>query len=138
MEFNTYYQNLILIPAVTFVITVFLKWIFIKFKTGKLDIAWALWSWWMPSVHSSVVVSLATAVAIKYGIWSDFFAIAMSFTVIIIYDAINVRFEAWQHAIVINDFLWEKKFKESLWHLPSEAFAWSLMWMITAVWLYYL
>jgi len=137
MEFNTYYQNLILVPAVTFVVTVFLKWIFIKIKTWKLDIAWALWSWWMPSVHSSVVVSLATAVAIKHGIWHDLFAISMAFTVIIIYDAINVRFEAWQHAIVINEFLWEKKFKESLWHLPSEAFAWSIMWILIAVWLYY-
>jgi len=48
----------------------------------------------MPSVHSSVVVSLATAIAIKYGVNHDLFAIAMSFTVIIIYDAINVRFEA--------------------------------------------
>jgi acid phosphatase family membrane protein YuiD len=48
----------------------------------------------MPSVHSSVVVSLATAVAIKHGINSDLFAISMAFTVIIIYDAINVRFEA--------------------------------------------
>lgn len=137
MELNDYYQNLILVPAVTFVVTVFLKWIFIKIKTGKIDIAWALWSWWMPSVHSSVVVSLATAVAIKYGIWSDLFAISMSFTVIIIYDAINVRFEAWQHAIAINEFLWEKKFKESLWHLPSEAFAWSIMWILIAVALYY-
>jgi acid phosphatase family membrane protein YuiD len=48
----------------------------------------------MPSAHSSVVVSLSTAMAIKHGIYSDFFAMAMAFTVIIIYDAINVRFEA--------------------------------------------
>jgi acid phosphatase family membrane protein YuiD len=29
----------------------------------------------------------------------------MAFTVIIIYDAINVRFEAGQHAIAINEFI---------------------------------
>ncbi len=91
----------------------------------------------MPSVHSSVFVSLATAIAIKYWINSDLFAIAMSFTVIIIYDAINVRFEAWQHAIAINESLWEKKFKESLWHLPSEAFAWSILGMLIAVIIFY-
>jgi len=56
----------------------------------------------MPSVHSSVVVSLATAFAIKYGVQSDLFAIVMAFTVIIIYDAINVRFEAGLHAEAIN------------------------------------
>ena len=138
MYLNIYYENLILVPAVAFVITVFLKWIFIKIKTWKLDIASAIWSWWMPSVHSSVVVSLATAVAIKHWVTSDFFAIAMAFTVIIIYDAINVRFEAWQHATAINTFLWEKKFKESLWHLPSEAFAWSLFWILVAIVLYYI
>lgn len=138
MEVNIYYQNLILVPAVAFVVTVFLKWISIKIKTWKFDFAWALWSWGMPSVHSSVVVALATAVAIKHGIWSDFFAISMAFTVIIIYDAINVRFEAWQHAIAINESIWEKKFKESLWHLPSEAFAWSVLWIVVAVVLYYM
>jgi len=138
MNLNIYYDNLILVPAVAFVVTVFLKWISIKIKTGKLDLTWALWSWWMPSVHSAVVVSLATAVAIKHGIDSDLFAISMAFTVIIIYDAINVRFEAWQHAIAINESIWEKKFKESLWHLPSEAFAWSLLWIVVAVILYYI
>jgi len=138
MDLNIYYENLILVPAVAFVVTVFLKWISIKIKTGKLDLTWALWSWWMPSVHSSVVVSLATAVAIKHGINSDLFAISMAFTVIIIYDAINVRFEAWQHAIAINESIWEKKFKESLWHLPSEAFAWSVLGIIVAMILYYI
>lgn len=137
MEFNSYYQNLILVPAVAFVVTVFLKWISVKIKTWKIDISAALWSGWMPSVHSSVVVALATAVAIKYWPWHDLFAISMAFTVIIIYDAINVRFEAWQHAMAINEFIWEKKFKESLWHLPSEAFAWSILGIVVAVVLYY-
>ena len=138
MGINIFYENLILVPFVAFIVTVFLKWISIKIKTGKLDIAWALWSWWMPSVHSSVVVALATAVSIKHGITSDLFAISMAFTVIIIYDAINVRFEAWQHAVAINESIWEKKFKESLWHLPSEAFAWSVLGIIVAMALYYI
>ena len=138
MEVNVYYENLILVPAVAFVVTTFLKWVIIKLRTGKLDLAWSLWSGGMPSVHSSVVVSLATAVAIKHWIDSDFFAISMAFTVIIIYDAINVRFEAWQHAVVINETIWEKRFKESLWHLPSEAFAWSILWILIAIILYYI
>ena len=59
----------------------------------------------MPSVHSAVVVSLSTAMALKYGIMSDYFAIALTFTVIIIYDAMNVRFQAGQHAAAINKSL---------------------------------
>jgi acid phosphatase family membrane protein YuiD len=61
----------------------------------------------------------------------------MAFTVIILYDAINVRFEAWLHARAINKYIWEKKFRESLWHLPSEAFAGSIIGIIAAVTLYY-
>lgn len=138
MELNFFYENVLLVPAITFVITVFLKWIFVKLKTWKIDLSKALWSWWMPSVHSSVVVSIATAIAIKHWITSDMFAIAMTFTVIIIYDAINVRFEAGQHAAAINESIWEKKFKESLWHLPSEAFAWSILGILIAVIIYFI
>ncbi len=134
---NYFYDNLIIIPVVAFFVSIFLKWLFVKISTWKLDLSRALWSWWMPSAHSSVVVSLATAIALKHWIESDLFAISMAFTWIIIYDALNVRFEAWLHASTINDFLWEKRFKESLWHLPSEAFAWSMIWILIAVILYY-
>ena len=92
----------------------------------------------MPSVHTSVVVSLATAFALKYGVASDYFAIVMAFTVIIIYDAINVRFEAGLHAEAINKAVGEKRFKESLGHLPSEAFAGSLLGIMVAIILYFL
>ena len=130
---NFFYSHLILIPLIAFASSVFLKWFFVWLSTGRIDLSKALWSWWMPSAHSAVVVSLATAVAIKFWVNSDLFAITMAFTGIIIYDALNVRFEAGLHASTINDFLWEKRFKESLWHLPSEAFAWSMLWIIIAV-----
>lgn len=135
---NNFYSHLILIPAIAFVLSVILKGIFSIIKKWKLDWSIALWSWWMPSAHSAVVVSLTTAVALKYGIWSDLFAIAMAFTVIILYDAINIRFEAWLHATAINKYIWEKRFRESLWHLPSEAFAWSILGILVAVVLYYI
>lgn len=138
MQYNTFYETLILVPAVTFVLSVVIKGIFVKIWSGKWDLERSLWSWGMPSVHSSVVVSLATAFALKYGIHHDLFAIVMWFTVIIIYDAINVRYEAGLHAKLINQRLWEKRLKESLWHLPSEAFAGSLLWIIVAVVLFYI
>jgi len=137
MEFEIY-DHLLLVPAITFLVTVLMKWIAVKLQTWKIDLIRAFWSGGMPSVHSSVVVSLATAMALKHGIESDFFALAMAFTVIIIYDAINVRFEAWLHAEAINKHLGEKKFKESLWHLPSEAFAGSVLGIIMAVILFYI
>ena len=134
---NIYYDTLILVPAVAFVFTVILKGIIFRIKTGKIDIAKAVGSGGMPSVHSAVVVSLTSAIALKYGLSSDLFAIAMAFTTIIIYDAINIRFQAGQHAAAINLNLWEKKFNESLGHLPSEAFVGSLVGMFVAVALYF-
>lgn len=135
--YNIFYDSVILVPAVAFVLSVLIKGILVRTSSGKWDAERALWSGGMPSVHSSVVVSLATAFALKYGIHSDFFAIVMGFTVIIIYDAINVRFEAGLHAKAINEELGEKRFKESLGHLPSEAFAGSMLGIIVAVILFY-
>lgn len=130
---NIFYDNIIFIPAVSFLLAVLAKWLIVKINSWKWNVSKALGSWWMPSVHSSVVVSLAAAFAIKHWVQSDYFAIAMAFTVIIIYDAINVRFEAGLHAEAINKAMWEKRFKESLGHLPSEAFAGSVLGILVAV-----
>lgn len=137
MDFNIFYSHLILIPSVTFLLAVIIKGFSSIFYNWKFNIKKALSSWWMPSVHSAVVTSLTTAVALKYWISSDLFAISLGFTLIIIYDSINIRYEAWLHAVAINKFLWEK-FKESLWHLPSEAFVWSILWILIAVFLFYI
>ena len=56
MQNNLFYTYILLVPAVTFAITVFLKWIYIKVKTWKIDFNRAFWTWWMPSVHSAIVV----------------------------------------------------------------------------------
>jgi len=135
---NFFAENLLIIPLISFIVTVIIKGILIKINTGKIEISKSLWSWGMPSVHSAVVVSLATAMAWKHWILSDEFALAITMTVIIIYDAINVRYEAWLHATAINKILWTEKFKELLWHLPSEAFAWSIVWVVVATVLYHL
>ena len=135
---NFYYEHILLIPAIAFVISVFIKWIFSIIKSWKLDLSVALWSWWMPSAHTAVTVWLTTAIGLKYWVTSDLFALAISFTVIIIYDAINIRYEAWLHAWALNKHIWERKFRESLGHLPSEAFAWSIVWILVAVVIYYL
>lgn len=137
MEYNFFYSHVISIPAISFLVSVFFKWFFYYLNHWKIEFKKALSSWGMPSVHSAVVTALTTRVAFKYWVWSDLFAICLGFTVIIIYDAINIRYEAWLHASAINKLLWEK-FKEHLWHLPSEAFAWSMVWILVALILFYI
>lgn len=138
MVYNVFYESILSVPVIAFLTAVILKGISVKLNTGKWDIERALGSGGMPSVHSAVVVSLATAFALKYGIQSDLFAIVMGFTVIIIYDAINVRYEAGLHAKAFNEEFGEKRFKESLGHLPSEAFAGSILGMLVAMILFYI
>jgi len=93
----------------------------------------------MPSVHSALVTSITTALGIKYGVFSDIFTIALIFSMIIIYDAINVRFEAGLHAKALNQLRCSKEqsrdynFNESIGHLPEEAFAGSVIGIIVAI-----
>ena len=92
---NVFYEHILLIPAIAFVISVFIKWGYSIYKKWKLDLSIALWSWWMPSVHTAVTVSLTMALALKYWVKNDLFALSITFAVITIYDAINIRYEAW-------------------------------------------
>ncbi len=138
MEYNIFYNSIILIPGVALVVAIVLKGIFSGIGSKTFSLARAFGSGGMPSAHSAVVVSTTTAIALKHWVQDDLFAIAIAFTVIIIYDAINVRFEAGLHATAINQAIWERRFKESLWHLPSEAFAGSILGIIIAIVLYYI
>ena len=89
----------------------------------------------MPSVHSALVTSLTTAIGIKYSVGSDLFLVCLVFACIIIYDAINVRFEAGQHAKALNKLTHGENytFNESIGHLPKEAFIGSCLGILTAI-----
>lgn len=99
MNFFSHY--IILIPVISWVVAVILKGIY-GLHMKKFSLSQTLGSGGMPSVHSALVTSITTALGIKYGIFSDIFSIAMVFSMIIIYDAINVRFEAGLHAKALN------------------------------------
>jgi uncharacterized protein len=77
----------------------------------------------MPSAHSTFVIALATSMGVKYGPWSDMFLICLVFAIIIIYDAMNVRFQAGLHARALNTLTPHDgiMFNESIGHTPIEA-----------------
>jgi len=136
MHFFAHY--IILVPIIAWIAAVILKG-FYGIHMKNFSISQTLGSGWMPSVHSALVTSITTALGIKYGIFSDIFTIAIVFSMIIIYDAINVRFEAGLHAKALNELscTHEKStsynFNESIWHLPEEAFAGSVIGIIVAM-----
>jgi acid phosphatase family membrane protein YuiD len=136
--YNIFYNNLFLVPGIAFGIASILKWINTRISTWKeLKFSTFFWSWWMTSWHSAIATALTTAIIIKDWICSDEFAIAIGFTVIIIYDALNLRYESGKHAEALNEIIWKKKFNESLGHLPSEVFAGSLVGIATALILWF-
>jgi len=125
-------ENIIFIPVLAWISSVVIKWIYLK-SINKFTINWALGSGGMPSVHSALVTSLTTAIWIKFWINDWLFVACLVFSMIIIYDAINVRFEAWLHAKALNEITLKKyNFSESIGHLPKEALAWSIIWIIVA------
>jgi len=100
----------------------------------------------MPSSHSAAVSSLTTAIGIVEGISSIPFAIAFIFSVITMFDALGIRREAGEHAVILNQLVkdfqkfiddathWEEKsdyekiaeLKTLLGHKPIEVFVGAL------------
>lgn len=89
----------------------------------------------MPSAHSTFVIALATAMGMKYGVWSDTFTMCLVFSIIIIYDAMNVRYQAGLHAKILNrmNHPKEEELNESIGHTPAEALVGGIIGFSTAV-----
>lgn len=77
-------------PFAGWIIAQLLKFIFTLRKDG-IQFSDAIQSGGMPSSHAAFTSSLTTAVGYQYGISSAYFAIAVAFTAIVMYDAMGVR-----------------------------------------------
>lgn len=135
--FEIFHQYTILVPCIALIISIILKGVFHTFA-GKFSVGKMLWSGGMPSAHSTFVIALTTAIGIKYGVASDEFMICLVFSIIIIYDAMNVRYQSGLHAKAlnkINSHDEEYALNESLGHTPIEAFAGGIVGLTTAAFL---
>ena len=101
-----------------------------------------------PSFHTWLSSSVVMFVLLEYGFDSIYFAIAFSFGLLFAYDAMNLRYEAWQHARYINTMRNElqnvlnkeapkTQLKERIWHTPLEVFGWLLFGSVLTFVLYY-
>lgn len=68
----------------------------------------------MPSSHASFVSSLTTMIGLNHGFSSDFFAIVLVFSLIIMYDATGVRRAVGKQAAVLNHLISHLSNKENL------------------------
>ena len=117
----------------------------------KLDFHNFFTAWGFPSVHSSIATSITTLMGLVNWIHSSEFAIALSFSLLFWYDAVNIRFEAWKHAQLINKLqtklkdssLWldpdhNMTLKERLWHTVTELMGWIAVGFLLTLVIYYL
>jgi uncharacterized protein len=84
----------------------------------------------MPSSHSSLVTSTAMAVGLHIGFENPLFAVALTFAMVVVYDAMGVRRQAGMQAkkinILVEELLQghpinEKHLLEAIGHTPLEA-----------------
>jgi uncharacterized protein len=133
-QFQTYlYSYTLLIPFIALLVAIVVKGA-VHAAKWKFSFSNMLGSGGMPSAHSTFVIALATSMGIKYGPWSDMFLICLVFSIIIIYDAMNVRFQAGLHARALNTLTPNDgiTLNESIGHTPIEAMAWGIIWFTTA------
>ena len=107
-------------------------------------------SWWFPSFHTWVASSVTVLALLADWIWSVSFAIALTFSMLFAYDAMNVRYQTWKHAEYLNairrdlqeNFLMteqrKSKLKERLWHTPIEVMWWFIFWVVLTFVFYYI
>ena len=82
---------------------------------------------------------------------STTFAIALTFSMLFAYDAMNVRYQTWKHAEYLNairkdlqeNFLMiqpqkKSKLKERLWHTPIEVMWGFVFWVVLTFVFYYI
>jgi acid phosphatase family membrane protein YuiD len=92
----------------------------------------------MPSGHSSVVISLATIIALQEGLDSPIFAMSVVLTLLIITDAVGLRSYLGNHGMILNvlvkdldedEFLDKKypKLLEKIGHTPLQVLAGSIL-----------
>lgn len=135
-------SNKVLITCITaWFIAQLLKIILTFYKTKKIDITRFVGSGGMPSSHTSFVMSLATSIGKLEGWSSPWFAMAISFAFVVMYDAAGVRRAAGYQAKVLNMIiddlthhkpLGNKRLKELLGHTPKEVLAGAILGIVIA------
>ncbi len=74
----------------------------------------------MPSGHATLVASIVMTAFLMKGLGSLEFALSIVVAIIVIHDALKLRWEAGLHARIINKMIGKKKLEERLGHNSIE------------------
>jgi acid phosphatase family membrane protein YuiD len=142
MSFLAIFQNKVLIAGLS-------AWMLAQIIKIPLDyVRTRRWNWalllttgGMPSSHSSLMTATTHAIGLYQGFASPMFAMAVAITMIVVYDAANVRRQAGIHAqrinVIFDELLRghpinERDLREVLGHTPLEVVGGILLGLIIA------
>lgn len=142
--------------TIVFIVWVIIQWtkvIIDLFSYRKFMLANLFIAWGFPSFHSWISSSVTMLALLEYGFDSSVFAIAFVFSLLFSYDAMNLRYQAGQHAHYINkirstiggvllepkgtSFVQREKLSERIGHTVWEVLWWIVFWTIFTFLLYY-
>ena len=136
-------KNKILMTALSaWVIAQTIKVITGVIRQRKFDFRWFVGTGGMPSAHATGASCLATAIGLEYGFNSVHFALAVSFAIVVMFDAQGVRRATGRQARILNklmeDIYWqgriqENRLRELIGHTPVEVIVGFLLGVIIAL-----
>ena len=137
MEFMDLFENKALIAAIlAWFAAQVIKVLLVLFDEKKLDLSKMISSGGMPSSHSALITAMTASVGKTTGLDSVAFAIAAVTSLVVMYDAANVRREAGKHAELLNkiardlypdNHMNQEKLKELLGHKQIEVVAGAIL-----------
>jgi hypothetical protein len=131
-------SSYIVAPLIAWALAQVLKYLGQAYKASSFkDLSFLYKSGNMPSSHSALMLSLLTVIGIKDGTASVSFAIVLILSLIIIYDAVNVRRSVGEQGPVVVELAKKAGLKPSIHlamgHRISEVTAGSVLGIVTAV-----
>ena len=136
----------IVVPITTIIVCQIIKFFVEAFITKKFNLYRLInGAGGMPSSHSSFVTSLTTIIGLNEGFDSVFFAISLIFSLVVMYDAMGVRYETGKQAEILNVLVIGNKtfkektilLKEKVGHMPIEVFCGCILGILVASLFYY-
>jgi len=125
-----------------------LKMVIHTIATRRFDFSRLVDTGGMPSSHTAFVSALSTGIGITEGWHSPHFAVVLGFSLIIIYDATNLRRSAGYHAQVLNEIVPNllrghvlkevvsyRQLRELLGHSPAEVVVGAVLGILITTWL---
>ncbi len=143
MSFITgiYHNEIFFIAFISWLIAQITKVVLTLISDRKLDFKRLIGSGGFPSSHTSFVMGMSTAVGLKLGFDTVYYAISLALSLVVMYDASGVRRSVGKQAEILNAMMedlyahkqiGDDKLKELIGHTPFEVLAGALLGILVA------